>query len=611
MPARKRKAGDRIAIGGGSGFWGDSSIGPVQLVKSERCDYLVFDYLAELTMSILVGARLKRPEAGYATDFVTAAMRDILPEVVRQGIRVVTNAGGVNPAGCAQALRELAEELGVKVRIAEVSGDDFMPQWAGYRDSASPVDMQSGQPLPEKLISANTYFGALPVKAALDAGADIVITGRAVDSAATLGVLMHEFQWSANDWDLLAAGSLAGHIIECACQATGGLFTDWRSVPDWPDMGYPILECAADGSFHVTKPAGTGGLISVASVSEQLVYEIGDPQNYILPDVVCDFANVTMSQVADNVVDVRGARGLRPTDTYKTSATYRDGFRTQSQLTIIGHEAAAKAQRTADALLARARTIFKERGFADFSAAQSQVIGAAQFLGPHRAPPNLFEAVARVAVRHQQREALQVFVREFAAAGTSWSPGTTGGGGGRPSISPNIRHCAFLVPKNLLAPRIMLDGVEVPLPAVEPAGPGATLERVPDGESRAPQADWVAVPLIRVAHARSGDKGNHSNIGVIARDRADLPLLRAQLTAEAVGQYLAHLVKGRVTRYEMPGIGAFNFLCEEALDGGGMSSLRNDPLGKGMGQIVLTMPVRVPPGHPATEPEPPPAPIRD
>lgn len=609
--ARARHRSDRVVIGGASGFWGDSSTGPVQLVESGRCDYLVFDYLAELTMSILVGARMKRPEAGYATDFVTAAMRQILPEVVRQGIRVVTNAGGVNPAGCAQALRALADELGVKVKIAEISGDDFMPQWADHRATAAPVDMQNRQPLPEKLISANAYFGALPVKAALDAGADIVITGRSVDSASTLGVLMHEFQWSATDWNRLAAGSLAGHIIECACQATGGLFTDWRTVPGWPAMGYPILECFEDGGFHVTKPKGTGGLVSVASVSEQLVYEIGDPQQYILPDVVCDFSQVTMSQVEPDVVDVRGAIGYPPTDTYKVSATFRDGFRTQSQLTIIGHEAAAKAQRSADALLARARAIFKARGLQDFSAAQSQVVGTAQCLGPHRVAPDLFEAVARVAVRHPQKEALEVFVREFAAAGTSWSPGTTGGGGGRPGISANIRHCAFLVPKKLLHPKITLDGTEIATPEI-PAGEATVrFDRLPDGKTTGPGADWVEVPLRRVAHARSGDKGNHSNIGVIARDPADLPLLRAQLTTAAVGQYLAHLVKGPVTRFEMPGIGALNFLCEDALDGGGMSSLRNDPLGKAMGQIVLTMPVRVPRQHPAAQPEPAPQPYVD
>lgn len=230
MANRQRRHPDRVVIGGASGFWGDSSVGPVQLVRSGRLDYLVFDYLAELTMSILASAKMKNPAAGYATDFVTVAMRQVLKEAVEQGIRVVANAGGMNPASCAEAVRELARELGVEVKVAEVDGDDFMPQWEAYRDEHGPRDMQTGSPVPARLVTANAYFGALPIKAALDAGADIVVTGRCVDSATTLGVLMHEFQWADDDWDRLAAGSLAGHIVECGCQATGGLYTDWQDV---------------------------------------------------------------------------------------------------------------------------------------------------------------------------------------------------------------------------------------------------------------------------------------------------------------------------------------------------------------------------------------------
>ena len=593
----KRRNPDQVAIGGGSGFWGDSSVGPVQLVQTGRLDYLVFDYLAELTMSLLAAARLKNPEGGYATDFVTVALRQVLQDCVRQGIRIVSNAGGVNPAGCAQAVRALAQELGVEVRVAEVHGDDFMPQWQEWQAANQPVDMQAGQPVPQKLATANAYLGALPIKAALDAGADIVITGRCVDSAITLGVLMHEFQWRDDDWDRLAAGSLAGHIIECGCQATGGLFTDWQDVPDWPHIGYPILECEPDGAFRVTKPEGTGGLVSVPVVSEQLLYEIGDPANYILPDVVCDFTQVRMSQVAPDVVRVEGARGRPPTDSYKVSATFIDGWRTQAQLTIVGFDAAAKAERTAEAILTRTRELFAQQGWPDFSAVHSQVVGMAQAYGPHQQPPQLFEATMRLAVRHPRKEALSLFAREIAAAGTSWAPGTTGGGGGRPSISPNLRHVAFLAPKDLLHPSVLLNGESVPLARASQGGGGTAVPAAPAGPEQAPQSDWVSVRLIDVAHARSGDKGNHSNIGVIARDADDLPLLRAQLTPQAVGEYLAHLVRGPVTRFEVPGIGAFNFLCEQALDGGGMSSLRNDPLGKGMGQILLAMPVRVPPDH--------------
>jgi Acyclic terpene utilisation family protein AtuA len=299
-----------VRIGGASGFWGDSSVGAPQLVSSGEIDYLVFDYLAELTMSILAGARLKKPELGYATDFVTQAMRSVLQECVQKGIRVVSNAGGVNPLACAQALKNLAEELGVSVRIAVVTGDDVMPLLPELRAQEPAVsELQSGAPLPENVLTANAYLGALPIKAALDAGAHIVITGRCVDSAVTLGVLMHEFGWTSQDYDALAGGSLAGHILECGCQATGGLHTDWQDVPDWAHIGYPIAQCYADGSFVATKPANTGGLVVPAVIAEQMLYEIGDPAAYLLPDVVCDFTQVQLQDLGANRVNV----GIRAT----------------------------------------------------------------------------------------------------------------------------------------------------------------------------------------------------------------------------------------------------------------------------------------------------------
>ena len=265
-----------IAIGCSSGFWGDSGYAPAQLVNSGRIDYLVSDYLAEITMSLLARARAKNPEAGYPQDFI-AALAPLLPAIKAQGIRVVSNAGGVNPRACRTALEAAANAAGVELRIAVVEGDDLMPRIDEIRQRA-PTEMFSGQALPARLMSCNAYLGARPIAAALDAGADVVLTGRCVDSAVTLGILMHEFGWQDTDYDLLAAGSLAGHVIECGPQCTGGLFTDWQDVPDWEDMGYPIVECAADGSFVVTKPEKTGGLVSVGTVAEQIVYEIGDPQ---------------------------------------------------------------------------------------------------------------------------------------------------------------------------------------------------------------------------------------------------------------------------------------------------------------------------------------------
>lgn len=591
-----------VRIGGASGFWGDSALGAPQLVYQAEIDYLVFDYLAETTMAILAAARNKHAELGYATDFVEVAMRSVLAEVARRGIKVVSNAGGINPRGCAAALARLADELGVRVRIAVVEGDDVGAQLPALR-AADQRDMFTGAALPERILSANAYLGALPVAQALAAGADIVITGRCVDSATTLGPLMHAFGWQATDYDLLAAGSLAGHIIECGCQATGGLHTDWDKVEGWADSGYPVLECRADGSFAVTKPAGTGGLIAAAAVGEQLLYEIGDPGAYLLPDVVCDFRDVRIEQDGPDRVVVSGARGLPPTDSYKVSATYPDGFRCAGTMVIIGVDAVAKARRTGEAILERTRAMFRQRGWPDYSAALVEVIGAETLYGPHARTAQAREVMMRVAVNHPQRQALELFAREIVPAGTSWAPGTTGPAGGRPGVSPLIRQFSFTLPKRAVAVQVVVDDVETAV-AIPPDGAdpvaSAYVQAVTTAQGEARRGEdagaeaTVALPLLKLAYTRSGDKGNISNIGVIARHPDYLPLLRSQLTPQAVGSYFAHLVRGEVRRYEVPGIHAFNFMLFDALDGGGPGSLRMDPLGKGMGQMLLDLPLAVP-----------------
>lgn len=589
-----------VRIGGASGFWGDSAVGAPQLVASGGIDVLVFDYLAELTMSILAGQRLKNPQAGFALDFVTVTMKQVLRDCLAKGIRVVSNAGGVNPQACAALLQTVAAEQGLAPRIAVVTGDDVMPLLAELK-AEGVKEMQSGKSLPERVLSANAYLGALPIKAALDAGADIVITGRCVDSAVTIGALMHAFQWRADDYDRLAQAALAGHIIECGAQATGGLFTDWQSVPDWANIGYPIVECEADGRFVVTKPAGTGGLVTPAVVAEQILYEIGDPAAYILPDVVCDFRQVRLEQVGENRVAVSHAAGRAPTATYKVSSTYAEGFRSTAQLTLIGFDAAAKARRTGEALLERTRAMFRQQNLADYSATRIDVIGSEAAFGPHAYAPGIREVIMRLAVRHTDKRALEIFAREFAAPGTSFAPGTTGGGGGRPDVAPSIQQFAFLLDKARLSPQLHMEGapaIAIPLPVT--TEPPAMARVAPSADSvdatdAAPaEDDVVTVPLIRIAHGRSGDKGDISNIGIVARRRAFLPVIAREVTAEVVKRYLAFAVEGRVRRYALPGIDAFNFVCEQALGGGGMASLRHDPLGKAMAQVLLSMPVRVP-----------------
>lgn len=585
--------GDQIVrIGCASGFWGDSELGAPQLVEAGGIDYLVFDYLAETTMAILASARNKKPELGYATDFVEIVMRSVVADVARKGIKVISNAGGLNPCGCAAALEKVATEAGVKLRIAVVEGDDVSGLIPELRATGQ-RDMFTGRALPDRIQSANAYLGAIPIAQALAAGADVVITGRCVDSACVLGPLMHEHGWKVTDYDLLASGSLAGHIVECGCQATGGLHTDWETMADgWAEMGYPILECAADGSFLVTKPRGTGGHVTAAAVSEQLLYEIGDPGAYLLPDVTADFREVKVTQDGPDRVRVSPARGLPPTSSYKVSATYQDGFRTSGSMIITGIDAVKKARRSGEAILRRTSRIFERRGLPAYARSLVEAIGGETQYGPHSRALAAREVMMRVTVDHAKKEALEIFAREIAPSGTSHAPGTASPGGGRPSISPLIKQFAFLLPKNTVRIQMRMAGedrpVEVPLAGGYVPEPAAR-----EPSAAPPPKDGVEVPLVRLALGRSGDKGDTSNIALVARKPEYLPILLGQVTPAAVKAYFAHLVKGEVKRFVVPGISALNFLLFEALDGGGPASQRMDPLGKGMAQMLLDLPIRV------------------
>ncbi|MCC6706557.1 MAG: DUF1446 domain-containing protein [Gammaproteobacteria bacterium] len=580
-----------VRVGCGAGFWGDSAAGPAQLVRHGALDYLVMDYLAEITMSILARMKAGDADAGYATDFVSAVMKPLLADIARQGMKVVTNAGGVNPLACKAALEKVAADAGIKLRVAAVLGDDLAADLDALR-AAGIVEMDSGAPLPAKLASINAYLGATPIAAALAAGADVVITGRCVDSALVLGPLMHEFGWQAHDYDLLAAGSLAGHIIECGTQCTGGLFTDWEQVPGWDDMGFPIAECRADGSFVVSKPEGTGGLINRATIAEQIIYEIGDPAHYMLPDVCCDFSHIEVCEVARDRVEVRGARGHAPSDSYKVSATYADGYRATATMMIGGADAARKGQRVADAILTRTRRMFGERGLADYREVSVELLGAESTYGPHARGGATREVVVKIGVAHADKKALEIFAREIFPAATAMAQGLTGFAGGRPNVQPVIRLYSCLVPKSHIAIEVLLGDTR--LPVATPDGDHRHIEVQAQEAGPATSVEGHSVPLRTLAHGRSGDKGDRANIGVLARHPVFVPLLAAQLSSAAVGAWFAHLVGGPVTRYPWPGLDGFNFVLEHALGGGGVASLRHDPQGKAYAQMLLDIPIVVP-----------------
>jgi len=579
---------NEVRIGCGAGFWGDSSEGPKQLVESGEIDYLVLDYLAEITMSLLARARVKDPNAGYATDF-PGVIASLAPQLVARGIKVVTNAGGVNPQACKAAIDEKLAALGIALKVAIVTGDDLLPRAAEFADTK---EMFSGQAMPAKLWSMNAYFGAFPIAAALANGADIVVTGRCVDSAVALGPLIHEFGWQATDYDLLSAGSLVGHVVECGAQATGGISTDWQDVVgDWDRMGFPIAICKADGSFIATKPTGTGGHVVPATVAEQIVYEIGDPAAYVLPDVVCDWRGVKLEQLSENRVGVTGARGRAPTAHYKVSATYQDGFRSSGTMMIGGIDAVRKAEAVGAAILKRTRRLFEQRGLADYLRTDVEVLGSETNWGANSRRRDAREVILKVAVHHADKNALEIFGREFIPPATAMAQGITGFSGGRPSPTPLVRLFSCLVPK--AAVPVAVDGEAFDLPTIAFAEVQTVAQQLPVAPLAA-SGTTRQLPLIALATGRSGDKGNAANIGVLARMPEFVPLLRAQLTADAVKQYFAHFVEGEVQRFELPGLHGFNFLLHEALGGGGMASLRYDPQGKMLAQILMDFPLTVP-----------------
>ena len=590
---------NNVRIGGASAFYGDSQLSARQLVEKGDIDYLVFDYLAEVTMAILSQAKTKNENLGYAVDFVTVAMKDVLQDCATKKIKIIANAGGVNVPACIEALNALCKSLNLNLNIAGVSGDNLL---SDMRDTvlanSNTDDIDSGNSLPDTLASMNTYLGAQPIADALDAGADIVVTGRVVDSALVLGPLIHEFSWSKDDYNTLAQGALAGHLLECGAQCTGGNFTDWELVPDFSDMSYPIAEVEPNGEFTIVIPPQTGGLVTTHSVAEQLLYEIGDPANYRLPDVCCDFTGVTLQQEQDNAVRVTGARGSSPGYHYKVCATYIDGYKLSGTFFIAGFQAKQKALTNIQALIARTERALQQKGLAPFANTCIEILGSEATFGPHALNEHTREVIAKFTLHHSNIKALYFCASEMAYLATSAAPGMAGFGAGRPKPQPLIRVHSFLVSKDDVAVTIQKNQ-EVVNQGTYETDTNIQLSvgtRYAETRLSAPEGNdgVVTLPLVELVCARSGDKGDNLNIGVVARHPELLPFLYHTLTAEAMKAFFAYSVKGKVTRYELPGIGGFNFLLTQALGGGGTASLRTDSQGKSAAQTLLTMPISVP-----------------
>jgi hypothetical protein len=450
----------RVRIGNGCGFWGDNRDAPLTLAEHGRLDYLTLEYLAELTMSILALQKQRDPKAGYAADFLDVLERLAVGVLHAQpGLKVVTNAGGMNPRACAARARAILDCAGLGGHtVAVVAGDDLTTHLDRLLAAGHTLaHLDTGQPLTsvrERVVSANAYLGSGPIVEALRRGAAVVVTGRVADASLTLGPAVHEFGWAPDDWDRLAAGTVAGHLIECGAQATGGLWCNWREVSDLAGIGYPIADIAADGSFVLTKPPGSGGAVNRETASEQLLYEVGDPAAYLTPDVVADFTSVALTEIGRDEVRFEGARGRPATDTYKVSIAYRDGYASSGTLVLAGPDAVAKARLAGAALLERLRRAGTAPQHSLVECLGTGVCGAG---AGSAAPP---EVVLRVAVRDERRAVVERFTKEFAPLVTAGPPGVTGYTTGRPPVREVFAYWPALLAKSAVVPEVAVVGAE-------------------------------------------------------------------------------------------------------------------------------------------------------
>jgi hypothetical protein len=585
-----------IRIGNAGGYWGDDPGALRRQLEGGPLDYITLDYLAEVTMSILQAQRARDPQAGYARDFLTQ-MRECLPLLVDRQVTVITNAGGINPMGLGRAIAAEAREQGLAVRVGVIDGDDILGQLDSLRAAGDRLDnMETGEsldPVRDRVNAANVYLGAEPVVRALAAGCQIIVTGRVTDTGITLAPMIHEFGWSETDWDRLAAGVVAGHILECGTQATGGNFTDWQQVPNLARIGYPIVEMGEDGVFEVTKHRGTGGLVSVETVKEQLVYEMGDPASYITPDVVARFDTIAVEPAGRHRVRIAGVRGEPRTGMYKVSMAYDDGWKATGTVLISGPEAIAKAE-------AAARIFWKRLGHR-YEATHTSVVGTGTIWPQTLGRWETTEVLLRLGVRDHDRGKVKdfgVLLPTLILSGPSGMAVT----GGRPKPSPVVAYWPALMRRSSVTARVVAiapDGGEQTQTVRFADAPPPTPDHVPAPRPRRPRRKtWPGrtrrVPLRVLAHARSGDKGDTCNVGVCARSPEIHDFLREALTAGVVKRFFQGIVRGKVTRHELPNLLALNFLMERSLGGGGTVSLMLDPQGKTLSQALLEMELEVP-----------------
>ncbi len=585
---------ETIRVANAGGYWGDD-LGAFQRQLSQGpVDYLTQDFLAEITMSILQKQRSRNPKLGYAVDFLEQA-RQGLALVARDGVRVITNAGGINPSGCAREVARIAREQKLDLAIGIVEGDDLINRLDDLlAQGVDLANMETGESLHsirDQVVSANAYLGAAPVVAALEEGCRVVITGRVTDTGIAAAPPIFEYGWQWDDWNSLAAAVVAGHILECGAQSTGGNFTDWQEIPSFLNMGYPIAEFQSDGRFTVTKHPASGGLVNRRTVGAQLIYEMGDPRHYITPDVVADFTSIRLAESGPNRVAVSGVEGRPRTDSLKVSIAYRNGYKAHGTMIVSRPEAVDKCRTMAE--------VFWRRLGIEFEETSTELVGydsCHRHLSPSADPA---EILLRLGVRDPDADKVAEFAKLFTSLILNTVPGVAIVGA-RPRVQDVIAYWPCLIPASQVEPRVtVLDSSRsLAVPWLPPPAEQTRTSSPPDGSAgRHPTVsarETRKAPLSSLCFGRSGDKGDTCNIGIVARSREAYSWIEKELSASRVKEYFGDLCRGEVERFEVPNLLALNFLLHESLGGGGTLSLRIDPQGKTLADALLLMEMNVP-----------------
>ncbi|RXQ95665.1 DUF1446 domain-containing protein [Ancylomarina salipaludis] len=588
---------NKIRIANAGGFWGDDLGVLRRQLEGGEVDYISSDFLAEVTMSILRKQQLKNEDLGYVGDFVDQIV-DVAELMKEKKVRMLTNAGGINPLACARKILSELNRKGVDLKIAVVIGDNIIDRIDEfYPEKASFTDMETGDDfahIKENIQSANVYLGVPPLLKALESGADLILAGRVTDTSITMAPMIYELGWELDDWDRLAAGLVAGHIIECGAQASGGNFTDWQKVSRWDNMGYPIVEMNSDGSFEVYKHPDTGGLISRDTIREQLVYEMGDPKHYISPDVVADFSQLELKELAPNRVLVKNAKGHPSTHFLKVSMAYEDGYKAVSSIVISGGRVLNKAREFEKIFWQRLNTDYKKTN--------------TEYIGYNACHQNLVEDIdpneilLRFSVYDDDLDKIKRFSTSIAPLILSGPPGVAVTGG-RARNQQVITYWPTLIPKTLIQATVHILDTQGEIKETYDIDSvlGNEADFIPQDTTVDPSQgdhysdmEMVNVPLRQVCMARSGDKGDTFNIGVLARSEEIYHYLKLKLTPEIIKRMFAGICKGRVKRYELDNLLALNFLLEESLDGGGTKSLMIDAQGKTMASAFLNQSFPIP-----------------